>query len=290
MKTPQGVQLGVPAPQFVAGMLQVFLQQAHGFGRLVTGVQFQVVVDDEMGRLRADQSRQVALDAVTQADQLAGAGLVFVDVQVAQGLGHFAFCGGLAELMGEVAGEIGGRRGGYAADRQGYGFGATGLGRAPLRLRLAAKQRAHYEEQHIGRQGPEGGEGPGVPALGVFGQQTADLRADPGGLLQDGHQQHQEPDEAAGHQSAEKAGAGGPAPEQGADDAGQELGYGHEGDQAQFHQALGVFQQQVETVARHDDEHDEDAPGPQQPAVQIGARIRVMGGQNQVVQAHGRQR
>ncbi|HEY5790137.1 MAG TPA: hypothetical protein VIX81_05890 [Gammaproteobacteria bacterium] len=97
---------------------------------------------------------------------------------------------------------------------------------------------------------------------------------------------HQRPAAEAG----QEADAGRARPVEQADHTGQELGDGDERDQPQLDQPLVVLERQVEDEAGEDHQADQQPPAPQHPAVDIELRVGVGDRQQQVVQAHRRQR
>ncbi len=108
-------------------------------------------------------------------------------------------------------------------------------------------------------------------------------------MLQHGQEQRECPDENAGQQSRNQPFPSGAAPVKQTHDTGKKLGDGDEGNQAQLRQSRPVFQKRIETVTRKDDQTDQQASAPQQPVIEVQLGIRVTGGQQQVVHAHGRQ-
>ncbi|MDT4889199.1 hypothetical protein FQZ97_1258720 [compost metagenome] len=90
--------------------------------------------------------------------------------------------------------------------------------------------------------------------------------------LQIAHQRQQhgeQPDEEACQQACDEPAAVGGRPVEYRERAGQELQGGDEGNDSEVGQVLFGTQQQVEAVAGHDDEGDQGAAGPFQPAVNV---------------------
>ena len=108
--------------------------------------------------------------------------------------------------------------------------------------------------------------------------------------MQQRRQQQYRPDADTTEQADDETAARGAPPVQQPDNAGQELGNRNERNEAEFDQTLAVLESGIETVAGHDDQANQQPAAPQDPAVQVHRRVRVAGGQQQVVQAHRGQR
>ncbi len=237
----------------------------------------------------AHQPGQVGFDSVAQAAQGVGAALVERQIEVAQRLFDFLLRGLGAQGLGQLRGELLGRGGmQLAALRAAHvvhraGFGGAGFFRAGV-----GEQRDQGEHQHVGGQRGDRRHVPAgvvehvdhVQQRDVETLQVADQRQ------QHGHQPHQNP----GKQPGDKAAPIGRRPVQHRQHPRQELQGGDKRDDPQVGQVLPGAQQQVETVAGHDDRDDQRAAGPFQPAVDIAFGRRLVQRQHQVIERHARER
>ncbi|MNU69156.1 hypothetical protein D3C71_585390 [compost metagenome] len=287
MIAAQRIEFSSQAGQARVVVLEAAFDEVDVFGDIVfaTGLIGQERLDHVLCHARAHQAREVGFDAVPQAAQGIRSALVERQVKVAQGLFDFflrCFC---PQRFGQLRGEFL-RRGGmqFAALRathivHGAGFGGAGLFGAGV-----GEQRDQGEHQYVGGQRGDRGHVPTgvvqhvdhVQQRNVEALQIADQRQ------QHGHQPHQNPRQQAGDEAA----AVGGRPVQNRQHARQELQRGHKRDDAEVGQVLLGAQQQVETVAGHDDCDDQRPACPFQPAVNVAFRRRLIQRQHQVVECH----
>ena len=292
MEAAQAVQLCGQAGEAVAVLLQARFDELDVLaGFAVLGLVGQVVVHQLMGHGRPQQAGQVGLQLVTQAPQCIGPCFVGIQLQVAEG--HVHFPGGGAgpqrpaqrgdELVHGLRAEIPAVGAAQAVHRAGFGGGALrpGHGRDDGDDRVHHAVEGHRHDRHL------------VPVVGAFGPAQAEHFHQVLGVpvrVHHGQQQRRQPHCEAGAQPRVQAVAVAGRPEQGADQAGHELQRGHERQHAQFHRRMIGPGQAVEHIGQGENRGDQHAPGPEQIPVQVLGGIERAGGQDQVVQAHARQR
>ncbi|MCY1412574.1 hypothetical protein D9M71_279850 [compost metagenome] len=286
----QRVELGGQAGQAGVVVFQATFDEMNVFGNVVITAGFvrQEGFDHVLGHAWAHQAGQVGFDAVAQAPQGIRATLVERQVEVAQGLFDFLLCGLGAQRLGQLRGEFLGRgRMQFAPlwpanviDGAGFGgafFFAAGIG----------EQRDQGEHQYVdGKRGDSRHVPTGVVEHvdhvqqgNVEALQVAHQRQ------QHGHHPHDDPCQQTGDETAPV----GSWPIQYRQHPRQELQGRDKGDDTQVGQVLRETEQQIETIAGHDDGDDQGAAGPLQPAVDIAFGRGLVQRQHQVVERHAGQ-
>jgi hypothetical protein len=210
----------------------------------VVGIERQRVVDRGARRQRAEQARQVVLDAIAQRAQLAGAALAAVEPEIGERAIDLAGGGGGAEHGGQAGGQLVGRAGGDRGVVDAGGVGAAGAGRGGVDLHRAGGpgQRPEHERQEVGPKRRAAVAGQGSPS-------TPSAASTPRSPPNSGASQRG-PRRAADRQPGERAPALARGHHRTPITAGHELRHRHERHQAEVGQLGALAQPEVDRVSR----------------------------------------